>query len=111
MSLPLKIVYNLLHLCLIDIPYLAVRMYLWTAYAHNASIFLMKNVFGIVFVLRGIYPDFEELIRRHYSVDESHRAGSNGYLPGITEDHIEMETLNPKSSAPSTNPKERTKEL
>ncbi|KAJ9592285.1 hypothetical protein L9F63_001181 [Diploptera punctata] len=95
MSLPLKIVYNLLHLCLIDIPYLAVRMYLWIAYAHNASIFLMKNVFGIVFVLRGIYPDFEELIRRHCSVEESHRAGSNGYLPGTTEDHIEMETLNP----------------
>ena len=102
MSLPLKIVYNLLHLCLIDIPYLAVRMYLWTAYAHNASIFLMKNVFGIVFVLRGIYPDFEELIRRYCSVEETHRAGSNGYLPGTTDDHIEMETLNPKPSTPST---------
>ena len=97
LSLPLKIVYNLLHLCLIDVPYLAVRLYLWFYYGHNASIFLMKNVFSIVYVLRGIYPDFEELVRRHWSLEEPHRTGSNGYLPGTTsEDHIEMETLNPK---------------
>jgi hypothetical protein len=60
----------------------------------------MKNVFGIVFVLRGIYPDFEELVRRHCSAEEPHRTGSNGYLPGTTsDDHIEMETLNPKPTS------------
>ena len=100
LSLPLKIVYNLLHFCLIDVPYLAVRLYLWFYYGHNASIFLMKNVFGIVFVVRGIYPDFEELVRRHCSLEEPHRTGSNGYLPGATsDDHIEMETLNPRPTS------------
>lgn len=73
LSLQLKIVYSLLYLCLIDIPYLAVRLYLLVTYGYIGSLFLLKNVLGIVFLLLWIYQDFEELVRRRYSFEEYHQ--------------------------------------
>jgi hypothetical protein len=56
--LPLEILYKLLHLFLVNIPYLSVRIYLWQMYEYSdTSIFLVKNVYSIFTLFRGIYPD------------------------------------------------------
>jgi hypothetical protein len=77
-SLQLKIVNSLLYLCLIDIPYLAVRLYLLFRYGYIGSVFLLKNVLAIVILLLWIYQDFHELVRRRYFFEEYHQTGSNG---------------------------------
>lgn len=65
-ALQITVVYNLLRLTLIDIPFLAVRLYLWMFYHQNASLFLMKNVFNIILVLRALYPDLVALSNDHF---------------------------------------------
>lgn len=62
-SLPIAVFHNLLHLCLVDVPFLCVRVYLWVYYKQHASIFIMKNVFSIILVLRGMYPDLVKLVQ------------------------------------------------
>ena len=59
--LPITVLHTILHLCCIDIPFLCVRLFLWIKYHHNSSIFIMKNVFGIIYAVRGIYPDLRNL--------------------------------------------------
>lgn len=59
--LPITVLHTILHLCCIDIPFLCVRLFLWIKYHHNSSIFIMKNVFGIIYSLRGIYPDLRDM--------------------------------------------------
>lgn len=56
-----SLLHTLLHICCIDVPFLGVRLYLWVQYHHNSSVFIMKNVFGIISSLRSIYPDVREL--------------------------------------------------
>ncbi|XP_046387344.1 transmembrane protein 121B-like isoform X2 [Ischnura elegans] len=60
----LLIARDLLHLCLLDIPYLVVRVYFWIAYQQDVSMFLMKNIFGITVVVRSVYPDIVKLLRK-----------------------------------------------
>ncbi|XP_046991966.1 transmembrane protein 121B-like [Schistocerca americana] len=88
--LPLNVLYNVLHLCLIDIPFLAIRIYIWVNYNKNASIFLMKNVFGIIMVLRSAYPDLHELFQRRYASKLSSNQGHNR----ATKEDISLHVLN-----------------
>ncbi|XP_071444176.1 transmembrane protein 121B-like [Hetaerina americana] len=60
----LLLIRDLLHLFLLDIPYLVVRVYFWIAYQQDISMFLMKNVFGIVIIVRSVYPDIIKILRK-----------------------------------------------
>uniref|UniRef100_A0A1B6CHA0 Uncharacterized protein n=1 Tax=Clastoptera arizonana TaxID=38151 RepID=A0A1B6CHA0_9HEMI len=64
--LQITVVYNLLRLTLVDIPFLIVRLYLWAFFHQNASLFLMKNIFNIILVLRCLYPDLIALSNEHF---------------------------------------------
>ncbi|XP_057364840.1 uncharacterized protein LOC130685546 [Daphnia carinata] len=56
--LDLNGVYHLSHMSLVNIPYLAVRIYLWSGYGSDISLFVMKNIFGILWHIKDIIPDF-----------------------------------------------------
>ena len=78
--LDLNGVYHLSHMSLVNVPYLAVRIYLWSGYGSDISLFVMKNVIGILWHLKDIIPDFILLHKqcqsmsggsiRHRKVDE-----------------------------------------
>ena len=87
-SLPVSVLHNLLHLCLVDVPFLCVRVYLWVYYKQHASIFIMKNVFSIILVLRGMYPDFVKLVQMFCRIKPSDKVNGNP---------TELEGLNRKS--------------
>lgn len=55
--LGLKLLYKLLHMSLINVPYLAIRIYLWGFFGHDVSLFLVKNLLGIYAGLRGLIPE------------------------------------------------------
>lgn len=55
--LGLKLLYKLLHLCLINVPYLAIRLYLWSFFGHDVSLFLIKNLLGIYSAVRTLVPE------------------------------------------------------
>ena len=82
--LPMSILYSVLHLLMIDVPFLTLRIYLWCKYQKRASLFLMKNVFGIFVALRSIGPDLKDYCETRGKLDES-RSGN---------DEVELETMN-----------------
>lgn len=88
--LPLSLLYNLLHMLLIDFPYLGVRLYLWVNFDHSTSVLIMKNVLGIILALRGLIPDTSELVKRHRTAAGSVKPVANGYVEGGGGDLLEM---------------------
>lgn len=62
--LPFSVIHDLAHLILVDIPFLLVRGYLWIGHGQHTSLFMMKNVLGIIMTLRSLHPDLSELVRR-----------------------------------------------
>ncbi|XP_066998090.1 transmembrane protein 121B [Anabrus simplex] len=90
---PVTLIYNLFHLCAIDIPFLVIRLYLWVGHGYNSSIFLMKNIFGIIFILRSAYPDIVE-VRKSYGISTvPDNSDTNGGVNMETGDNIEMEMV------------------
>lgn len=69
--LDLKGVYHLCHLALVNIPYLGVRIYLWSGFGSDISLFIMKNVIGILFHLKDVVPDFVLLHRQCLAIRRS----------------------------------------
>ncbi|KAF6215114.1 hypothetical protein GE061_009863 [Apolygus lucorum] len=65
-SLLVSVSYYILHLILIDIPFLSIRLYLWFAYGENASMFLMKNILNIILTLRSMYPDLVNMYNEYF---------------------------------------------
>ena len=63
-TLELDGVYHLSHLVLVNVPYLAVRIYLWSGFGSDISMFVMKNVIAIVYSLKEIVPDLMTLHRQ-----------------------------------------------
>lgn len=59
------LLYKILHLLLVNIPYLGVRVYLWTAFDKDVSLFIVKNILGIFSVLRTIVPDSWRWVKQH----------------------------------------------
>lgn len=55
--LGLKLLYKLLHMCLINVPYLGIRIYLWSFMGRDVSLFLVKNILGIYSTLRTLLPE------------------------------------------------------
>jgi len=60
-TLDLNGVYNISHLLLVNIPYLAFRIYLWSGFGSDISMFVMKNVIAIVWSLKDICADLMTL--------------------------------------------------
>ncbi|XP_015920720.1 transmembrane protein 121B [Parasteatoda tepidariorum] len=56
-SLGLKLLHKFLHLGLVNIPYFAIRVYLWNLYDHDVTLFLVKNILAVLVTVRTIYPD------------------------------------------------------
>ncbi|KAL0271893.1 UNVERIFIED_CONTAM: hypothetical protein PYX00_005057 [Menopon gallinae] len=73
----INVLHSLLHICLIDIPFLCVRLFLWIKFSHNASMFMMKNVFGIMNTIKSIHPDVKACCRS----DPENRGVSVQYFP------------------------------
>lgn len=85
--LDLNGVYHLSHLALVNIPYLGVRIYLWSGYGSDISIFVMKNVIGILWHIKDVVPDFVLLRLQCRDI-------RRGRTPGISsarEDAVELE--------------------
>ncbi|XP_018025930.1 uncharacterized protein LOC108681419 [Hyalella azteca] len=57
----LAFIYTMLHLFLVNIPYMCVRIYLWVMMREPVSIFLVKNVLNILLTLLESTSDFPEL--------------------------------------------------
>lgn len=91
-SLPIGILHNLLHLCLVDVPFLCVRVYLWLFHKQHASIFIMKNLFSIILVLRGMYPDLVKLGQTFCRVKPTDTENATGNA-------TELEGLNKRSGS------------
>jgi hypothetical protein len=80
--LPFSVLHDLVHLILVDVPFLGLRLYLWRAHNQHASVFMIKNVLGILLAIRSIHPDISELIARRHRlhVEEQHNPQHNSLL-------------------------------
>ncbi|XP_035222073.1 uncharacterized protein LOC118194961 [Stegodyphus dumicola] len=56
-SLGLQLLYKGLHLGLVNIPYFVIRVYLWTLYDHDVTLFLLKNILAVIVTARSAVPD------------------------------------------------------
>lgn len=83
--LGLKLLYKLLHLCLIDVPYLAIRIYLWSFFGHDVSLFVVKNILGIYSALRTLVPEAQLYVFLLSSRRRSHTC--------IAADPIELKVI------------------
>ncbi|XP_067132844.1 transmembrane protein 121B-like [Centruroides vittatus] len=55
----LTFLYNFLHLALINLPYFAIRVHLWTNFDRDVSLFLLKNVLLILIRSQNIVSGFQ----------------------------------------------------
>lgn len=80
--LPFSVLHDLVHLIFVDIPFLGLRSYLWIGYHQHASVFMIKNVLGILLAVRTIHPDISELIARRHRlhVEEQNNPQHNSLL-------------------------------
>jgi len=78
--LDLNGVYHLCHMVLVNIPYLAIRIYLWSGFGSDISLFIMKNVIAILWHLKDVVPDFVILHRQCQALKE----------PNVETNDIEM---------------------
>lgn len=88
-SLRITVLQNLLRLTLIDTAFLVVRLYLWIYYRQHASVFIMKNVFNIILVLRGLYPDLSVLYRKKAAVASETKSLEEISLKGNNDGRLE----------------------
>uniref|UniRef100_A0A1B6MAP9 Uncharacterized protein n=1 Tax=Graphocephala atropunctata TaxID=36148 RepID=A0A1B6MAP9_9HEMI len=80
--LQVTVLQNVLRLTMVDLPFLAVRIFLWVYYRENASLFLMKNVFNIIIISRTLCPDLKALAEDHLG---THPLSSNHHNPPRTD--------------------------
>ena len=59
----ISIIYQLMKLCLINIPYLVIRIHLSRDPGKELTIFVVKNVLGIWVSVRNLIPEFREYMR------------------------------------------------
>ncbi|CAL1271523.1 unnamed protein product [Larinioides sclopetarius] len=58
-SLGLQLLYKCLHLGLVNIPYFVIRVYLWSLYDHDVTLFLLKNILAVIVTARTAVPDIK----------------------------------------------------
>ncbi|GFS88222.1 uncharacterized protein TNCV_3149821 [Trichonephila clavipes] len=56
-SLGIPLLYKGLHLGLVNIPYFVIRVYLWSLYDHDVTLFLLKNILAMINTARTAVPD------------------------------------------------------
>ncbi|XP_028968844.1 transmembrane protein 121B [Galendromus occidentalis] len=61
-SLGMKLMYRLAYLLIINTPFLVIRIYLWTYFNEDVSVFLLKNVILSYVHLRSFIPECREWI-------------------------------------------------
>ncbi|GIX86238.1 hypothetical protein CEXT_725251 [Caerostris extrusa] len=71
-SLGLQLLYKCLHLGLVNIPYFVIRVYLWSLYDHDVTLFLLKNILAVVITARTVVPDIK-LFWRNIQQSQSKR--------------------------------------
>ncbi|KAF2357739.1 CECR6/TMEM121 family, partial [Trinorchestia longiramus] len=67
----MSFIYTMLHLFLVNVPYMSVRIYLWATMRQPVSIFLIKNIFYIILTLLECasgFPQFRAAILRKLGV-------------------------------------------
>lgn len=52
----IKVIYQLLHLLVVNIPFLGVRIYLWAVLNYELSLFVVKNLCYIFMLVHSLYP-------------------------------------------------------
>lgn len=81
---------NLSHLVFVNLPYLSVRIYLWSGFGSDISMFVLKNVISVVWNLKDIVPELIVLHRQCRSIKTAVTVA-----PKRTSDEfVELEHLN-----------------
>lgn len=62
----MSFIYKILHLLLVNIPYMVVRIYLWLMMDAEVSIFLVKNVLHIALAVLDCKPDVKVILASYY---------------------------------------------
>ncbi|XP_013790547.1 uncharacterized protein LOC106474402 [Limulus polyphemus] len=78
-SLGLSLLYKFAHLFLVNVPYLWIRVHLWTFFDRDISLFLMKNIIAIVILIRLSIPEvilWWQLQREKSENDDKRRDGN-----------------------------------
>lgn len=63
----IKVLHQLLHLLLINIPFLGVRIYLWAAFNYELSLFVVKNLCYIFMLVHSLYPGIMWMVHHRKS--------------------------------------------
>lgn len=93
-SMPITVIHMILHMLLIDVPFLSVRLYLWLAYRENASMFLMKNILSIILSLRGMFPDIVEFTDDYLLPNrKKKRVDLTSIIPSTQETRVGFEEI------------------
>lgn len=85
-------IYHFTHLVLVNIPYLAVRIYLWSGFGADISLFVMKNVISIVWSLKDVVIDLLELHRQCLSRQQQRNQVRK--QPEEGNEFVELERMN-----------------
>lgn len=91
----LELIYNTLHLILVNVPFFIVRIYLWNASDREDVIFAIKNLYGIVGYFRGLFSEIRILkgeLKRKKQQEQRTRVPSKVGNDRTKED-VEMSTL------------------
>jgi CECR6/TMEM121 family len=68
--LPFNVINDVTHFLLVDLPFLLIRSYLWIGHRQHTTLFMMKNVLGIMMTLRSLQPDLHALCKRRRQKEE-----------------------------------------
>ncbi|ODM94301.1 Cat eye syndrome critical region protein 6 [Orchesella cincta] len=90
-NVPLETLYKVLHLILVNIPFLGVRLFLWNMFSTDTAIFMIKNIYAIIGFMRGFYGDlklFRNFVRQrvqfHNAAVASQKLAVAGPSNGVT---------------------------
>lgn len=85
-----SVVYHLLRLCAVNIPYLIIRIHLSENIGKDLTIFIFKNILGIWVSLRTLFPEIKEWIRVHKWKQQAKLERSKGVMrPSIKVDVVD----------------------
>lgn len=80
-----QLIYRVVYLLIINVPFLVIRMYLWTYFSEDVSVFLLKNVILSYVHLRSFIPECREWIANMRKLRDSllHEERSFDGLPSV----------------------------
>lgn len=84
-NVPLESLYKFLHLLLVNVPFLCIRIYLWSMFSTDTAIFMIKNIYAIIAFIRGVYPDMKllkEILRQRVQLRSIPTTSQKSESPG-----------------------------